>query len=60
MKKRFMCAVLAGLMLPTLLTGCGTKQSSSANAKKLTIWTNMEVETKALQKMGKQVRTSYF
>lgn len=54
MKKRFMCAVLAGLMLPTLLTGCGTKQSSSANAKKLTIWTNMEVETKALQKMGNE------
>lgn len=53
MNKRVLGTALSVLMVSSLFTGCGKTTSSSASGKKtLTIWTNMEVETKALQKMG--------
>ncbi|MBQ5431382.1 MAG: maltose ABC transporter substrate-binding protein [Lachnospiraceae bacterium] len=52
MKKRVLCAALSVLMISTAFTGCGKTTMSSSSSKQLTIWTNMEVEAKALQKMG--------
>lgn len=54
-KKRLLSMGLAVMMAASVLTGCGRKEddkesgSGSAKGNKITIWTNMETETKTLQ-----------
>ncbi|WOC31749.1 MULTISPECIES: sugar ABC transporter substrate-binding protein [Caproicibacterium] len=56
--KKALSMILTLAMAAATLTGCsggaGSTAGSAATSKKLTIWTNMKVETPALQKLGNE------
>ena len=59
MKKKVISVMLGALMAVSMLAGCGSTGGNSSSAsgasgadKKLTIWTNMEVEADAIQEIA--------